>query len=234
MDKRIPVSWSHALKDRLDLVQFHQLMDFVNEAYAQAPNAIFPPKNEIFRALELCPFDQVKVVILGQDPYPTKGHAHGLCFSCDASVYPLPKSLQNIFKELASDLTCSPPSSGDLSHWAEQGVLLLNNCLSVQEGHPLSHANKGWEEFTDTLIQVINEQLSDVVFVLWGKPAQQKAQNVDNKKHAVLIAPHPSPLSAYRGFFGSKPFSTVNSLLEKSGNSPINWVNESINAHLLF
>ena len=139
-----------------------------------------------------------------------------------------------IFKELASDLTCSPPSSGDLSHWAAQGVLLLNNCLSVQEGLPLSHANIGWEEFTDTLIQVINEQLSDVVFVLWGKPAQEKARNVNNKKHAVLIAPHPSPLSAYRGFFGSKPFSTVNSLLEKSGKLPINWVNESINAHLLF
>lgn len=234
MDKRIPVSWSKVLTGKLDENNFEQLMNFVVAAYQEHPGAVFPPENQLFRALELCPFDQLKVVILGQDPYPTKGHAHGLCFSCDASVYPLPKSLQNIFKELASDLTCSPPTSGDLSHWAEQGVLLLNNCLSVQEGLPLSHANKGWEEFTDTLIQVINEQLSDVVFVLWGKPAQEKARNVDNKKHAILIAPHPSPLSAYRGFFGSKPFSTVNSLLEKSGKSPINWVNESINAHLLF
>jgi uracil-DNA glycosylase len=234
MEKYIPLSWSHALQDRLDLVQFQQLMNFVNEAYAQAPNAVFPPKNEIFRALELCPFDQVKVVILGQDPYPTKGHAHGLCFSCAASVHPLPKSLQNIFKELVTDLQCAAPTSGDLAHWAKQGVLLLNNTLTVSEGKPLSHAHKGWEQFTDALIQAVNDELNDVIFVLWGKPAQQKAQNVDNKKHTVLSAPHPSPLSAYRGFFGSKPFSTINSLLEKSGKSPINWVNQEPNELLLF
>ncbi len=219
-------SWSKTLELNLKSEYFDQLMNRINQEYKKNVGSIFPQKIEVFRAFELCPFDRTKVVILGQDPYPTKGHAHGLCFSCDSQVTPLPKSLKNMLKELEDDLKVSAPSHGDLSGWAEQGVLLLNTILTVQEGKPLSHANYGWEQFTNDVIEVINSQLKGVIFVLWGKPAQEKATMIDETKHKVIKAPHPSPLSAYRGFFGSKPFSKINLLLREMGKDEIKWVTE--------
>lgn len=223
MDVSIHSSWKSQLSSYFESQSFQQLARFIKKEYATFPNSIFPKGNQTFRAFDACPFDQVKVVILGQDPYPTRGHAHGLCFSCDESVRPLPKSLQNIFKELEDDLGISSPKNGDLNFWAEQGVLLLNSLLTVREGQPLSHANQGWEQFTDEVIRKIDSELEDVVFVLWGSPAQKKASFVNEQKHFVLRAPHPSPLSSYRGFFGSKPFSTINSHLIAKGKTTINW-----------
>ncbi len=223
MKVSIDQSWKKVLQQSFEAPYFEKLAGFVKEEYQRFPNQIFPEGKHIFRAFDSCPFDQLKVVILGQDPYPTRGHAHGLCFSCDVHVRPLPKSLQNIFKELEDDLGIPAPPNGDLNHWAQQGVLLLNSILTVREGHPLSHANQGWEKFTDDVIQTINDQLEGVIFVLWGSPAQAKASRVDANKHFILKAPHPSPLSAYRGFFGSKPFSTINGILEKNGKTPIKW-----------
>lgn len=223
MKVSIDSSWEKALQKSFDSPSFENLVHFVKQEYGRFPNQIFPEGKYIFRAFNSCPFDQIKVVILGQDPYPTRGHAHGLCFSCDAHVRPLPKSLQNIFKELEDDLGIKAPENGDLNHWANQGVLLLNSLLTVREGQPLSHANQGWERFTDEVIQTINDELEGVIFVLWGSPAQAKASRVNTNKHIILRAPHPSPLSAYRGFFGSKPFSTINGILEKQGKSVIQW-----------
>lgn len=223
MDVRIHESWKEPLKAEFDQPYFQSLVAFVRDAYEQFPGQVFPKGNQIFRAFDACTFDNLKVVILGQDPYPTRGHAHGLCFSCDASVRPLPKSLQNIFKELEDDLGVSAPSNGDLNFWAEQGILLLNSILTVQEGQPLSHANRGWERFTDAVIETINREKTGVIFVLWGSPAQAKAGHVDTNRHHVLRAPHPSPLSAHRGFFGSKPFSRVNAILAEEGKTPIRW-----------
>jgi uracil-DNA glycosylase len=224
MKVSIHPSWEKALHPSFEAPYFEKLAHFVKEEYQRFPNQIFPEGKYIFRAFDSCPFDQIKVVVLGQDPYPTRGHAHGLCFSCDSHVRPLPKSLQNIFKELEDDLRVPAPPNGDLNHWARQGVLLLNSILTVREGQPLSHANQGWEKFTDDVIQTINDQLEGVIFVLWGSPAQAKASRVDSNKHFILKAPHPSPLSAYRGFFGSKPFSTINGILEKRGETGIKWV----------
>lgn len=223
MDVSIHSSWKAHLSTYFESQSFQQLTSFIKQEYISFPNAIFPKGNQIFRAFDACPFDEVKVVILGQDPYPTRGHAHGLCFSCDASVRPLPKSLQNIFKELEDDLGVKAPLNGDLNFWAEQGVLLLNSLLTVREGQPLSHANQGWEQFTDEVIRKIDSELENVVFVLWGSPAQKKAAFVNEQKHLVLRAPHPSPLSSYRGFFGSKPFSKINSHLNEKGKEPIKW-----------
>ncbi len=223
MKVSIDPSWEKALQKSFDSPYFENLVQFVKQEYTRFPNQIFPEGKYIFRAFDSCPFDQLKVVILGQDPYPTRGHAHGLCFSCDAHVRPLPKSLQNIFKELEDDLGIKAPANGDLNHWAKQGVLLLNSLLTVREGQPLSHANHGWEQFTDEVIQTINDQSEGVIFVLWGSPAQAKAARVNTNKHIVLKAPHPSPLSAYRGFFGSKPFSRINGILEKQGKGVIRW-----------
>lgn len=216
-------SWEKALQKSFEAPYFENLVQFVKEEYQRYPNQIFPEGKYIFRAFDSCPFDQIKVVILGQDPYPTRGHAHGLCFSCDAHVRPLPKSLQNIFKELEEDLGIPAPPNGDLNHWANQGVLLLNSLLTVREGQPLSHANQGWEKFTDEVIQTINDHLEGVIFVLWGSPAQAKAARVNPEKHLILKAPHPSPLSAYRGFFGSKPFSKINEILVQRGKTAIKW-----------
>lgn len=228
MTVKIHSSWEKVLRASFESPYFQELVAFVKQAYQTYPTSTFPAGKHIFRAFDACPFDQLKVVILGQDPYPTRGHAHGLCFSCDAHVRPLPKSLQNIFKELEDDLGIPAPQNGDLNHWAEQGVLLLNSILTVYEGQPLSHANKGWERFTDEVIETINRQASGIIFVLWGSPAQAKASRVDTRKHIVLKAPHPSPLSAYRGFFGSKPFSTINRLLKEQGKDEIEWVKSVI------
>jgi uracil-DNA glycosylase len=226
MNVHIDPTWKNLLLQSFGAPYFKELVSFVKQEYQQAPHATFPSGKFIFRAFDTCPFDELKVVILGQDPYPTKGHAHGLCFSCDATVRPLPKSLQNIFKELEDDLGVKAPLNGDLTHWAEQGVLLLNSILTVHEGTPLSHANLGWERFTDEVIEAINHHGNGVIFVLWGAPAQKKGIHIDRTKHHVLIAPHPSPLSSYRGFFGSKPFSKINDLLLQQGKSPIQWTKE--------
>ncbi len=188
-----------------------------------AGDEIFPPVHQYMRAFDLTPFEQVKVVILGQDPYPTKGHANGLAFSVNACVEPLPRSLQNIFKELQDDLGGSPRSTGSLRDWAEQGVLLINNVLTVQEGKPGSHHGWGWEELTEAAIKALNDHRDNLVFVFWGKKAQEKMPLVDRNNHKVIATAHPSPLSARRGFFGSKPFSRTNAYLRKTGQSEIRW-----------
>lgn len=183
---------------------------------------IYPKGSDYFSALNLTPFDQVKVVIVGQDPYHGPGQAHGLCFSVKDPVPP-PPSLENIFKELASDLGVPRPKSGDLTHWAKQGVLLLNSVLTVEAGKAGAHQGKGWETFTDEIISRLNRERSHLVFILWGSYAQKKAQQVDRGRHLVLTSAHPSPLSSYRGFFGSKPFSKTNEYLLKNGIAPIDW-----------
>lgn len=188
---------------------------------------IFPPKGEIFHAFEATPLSEVKVVILGQDPYHGDGQAHGLCFSVRPDVE-IPPSLVNIYQELHDDLGCYIPDNGYLEKWAKQGVLLLNTVLTVRAHQANSHRGIGWEEFTDAAIRILNAQDRPIVFILWGRPAQQKEAMLDNPKHLILKAPHPSPLSAYRGFFGSRPFSKTNDFLVKNGLSPIDWQIESL------
>lgn len=183
---------------------------------------IFPEHKHWFNALNSTPLDQVKVVILGQDPYPTPGHAHGLCFSVLADVKPIPKSLNNIYKELNEDLGINN-QHGNLQNWAIQGVLLLNSVLTVESGQANSHKGRGWEIFTDKIISVVNELERPLVFVLWGASAQKKGVMIDEQRHLVIRSPHPSPLSAYRGFLGSKPFSQINSFLLGNGNNEIDW-----------
>ena len=223
MDVKIESSWEALLSEEFEKPYFQQLVDFVKAEYASYPGQIFPNGNQIFRAFDACPFDDLKVIILGQDPYPTKGHAHGLCFSVEPDVRPLPKSLQNIYKEIESDLGVECPPHGELVRWAEQGVLLLNAVLTVREGSPGAHSGKGWEMFTDAVIQLINERKKNVVYLLWGSHAQKKALCVDTSANLVLKAPHPSPLSAYRGFFGSKHFSKTNAYLLEHGKKAIEW-----------
>lgn len=224
MNVKINDTWKVALSNEFEKPYFKNLIDFVKDEYARFPNQIFPKGSQIFRAFDACPFDQLKVVILGQDPYPTRGHAHGLCFSCDAHVRPLPKSLQNIFRELESDLGIKAPDNGDLNYWAEQGVLLLNSILTVREGKPQSHQGKGWEKFTDAVIQKISDEKEGVVFMLWGGYAKNKGKSIDREKHYVLESGHPSPMSANQGlWFGNKHFSKANTYLEKHGKSPIHW-----------
>jgi len=223
MEMHLEESWKTALSSELEKPYFAELMRFVKHEYTQKENSVFPKDDQIFRALNLCPISKVKVVILGQDPYPTKGHAHGLCFSVEEHVRPLPKSLTNIFKELESDLSISIPENGSLIHWAEQGVLLLNTVLTVEEGKPESHAKRGWELFTDAVIRALNERSEGIVYLLWGSKAQEKAIKVDADKNLILKTVHPSPLSAYRGFFGSKHFSKTNEYLIRLGKEPINW-----------
>lgn len=191
-------------------------------AEGRAGTMIHPKPDEWFRAFNHTPLDQVRVVILGQDPYPTPGHANGLCFSVRPEVRPLPKSLLNIFKELADDLGIEN-HNGDLTHWADQGVLLLNAVLTVASGQPASHRGWGWEQLTDAAIRVLAEQARPIVFVFWGAQAQQKARYIHRPEHLVIKSPHPSPLSAYRGFFGSKPFSRINGFLQSYGLDPIDW-----------
>ena len=187
-----------------------------------AGKTIYPPGHEIFKAFELTPFDQVKVVILGQDPYHGYGQAHGLSFSVRHGV-PKPPSLQNIFAEMSSDLGIAPPPHGNLEHWANAGVLLLNSCLTVAHGQAASHAGKGWEKFTDAVIDQLNQHRQHLVFILWGNKAQQKGVKIDRNSHLVLESAHPSPLAAHSGFFGSSPFSKANTYLEQHGIAPVMW-----------
>jgi uracil-DNA glycosylase len=216
-------SWLTVLDTEFQKSYITELWNRVEQAYEQFPEQIFPVKDEIFNAFNFCSFESVKVVIIGQDPYPTKGHAHGLCFSVDKDVKPLPKSLMNVFKELETDLNQSAPSMGNLEHWAKQGVLLLNTALTVKEGEAGSHTKLGWDRFTDAVINVLNSQKSHVVYILWGSKAQKKGVQLDRSQNLVIESPHPSPLSSYRGFFGSKPFSKTNAYLISVGKEGINW-----------
>ena len=220
MNVRIDESWRQVLQPEFDKPYFELLTSFVRQAYAT--RQCFPPAGQIFRAFDLCPFDQVRVVIIGQDPYHDVNQAHGLCFSVQDGV-PIPPSLVNIYKELQRDLGMSVPASGNLTHWAEQGVLLLNATLTVEAHKAGSHQGKGWEELTDAAIQALNKQRSNIVFMLWGSYAQRKGQFIDRKRHLVLTAVHPSPLSAYRGFIGCGHFSQANHYLQQHGLAPINW-----------
>jgi len=214
-------SWSESLLPELQKDYMLSLKSFLREEKDRG-KTIFPHSSLWFNALNTTPLDKVKVVILGQDPYPTPGHAHGLCFSVMPDVKPIPKSLINIYKELKDDLGIDN-TNGNLQSWAEQGVLLLNSVLTVQSGNANSHQGKGWEQFTDKIVSTINEVDRPIVFVLWGAYAQKKGAVIDESKHLVIRSPHPSPLSAYRGFFGSKPFSIINKYLTQNGLQAINW-----------
>lgn len=221
MDVKIEASWKEVLAPAFKRHSFLQLVTHI-KAETAAGATIYPPGSLLFNAFSQTPFHQVKVVILGQDPYHGPGQAHGLSFSVPNGV-PFPPSLQNIFKEIVDDIGGDMPVSGNLTHWAQQGVLLLNAVLSVRANEPASHANIGWMEFTDSVISTLSEQKQGLVFLLWGKFAQDKQVLIDETRHFVLKAPHPSPLSAYRGFLGCKHFSRTNALLVQQGLSPINW-----------
>ena len=213
-------TWNEILAEEMQKDYYQELQAFVQKRRAEV--RVFPEEKNVFNALELTPFESVKVVILGQDPYHGFGQAHGLSFSVQKGI-PLPPSLRNIYKELQEDIGGEFPTEGDLSHWAKQGVLLLNTVLTVEEGNANSHKGKGWERLTNRLIESLNELKHPVIFILWGKPAQDKEKLIINPNHVILKAPHPSPLSAYRGFFGSKPFSRVNDILIQQGQTPIRW-----------
>ena len=213
-------TWNEILAEEMQKDYYQELQTFVQKRRAEV--RVFPEEKNVFNALELTPFESVKVVILGQDPYHGFGQAHGLSFSVQKGI-PLPPSLKNIYKELQEDIGGELPTEGDLSHWAKQGVLLLNTVLTVEEGNANSHKRKGWERLTNRLIESLNELKHPVIFILWGKPAQDKEKLITNSNHVILKAPHPSPLSAYRGFFGSKPFSRVNDILIQQGQTPIRW-----------
>lgn len=221
-DIQLENSWLSQLEQEFEQPYMQQLKAFLLSEKQQGKQ-ILPKGSLWFNALNSTPFDQVKVVILGQDPYPTPGHAHGLSFSVLPDVQPLPKSLLNINKELLDDLGVDNRHCGYLQPWADQGVLLLNAVLTVEAGKPGAHQNKGWEKFTDVIVHKLAEQRDHLVFILWGAYAQKKGKFIDREKHLVLESPHPSPLSAYRGFFGSKPFSKSNTYLQNIGKSPINW-----------
>ena len=220
MQVKIEKSWQEVLQTEFDKPYFENLVGFVKQEYAS--NTIFPPAGQIFNAFNTCPFNNVKVVILGQDPYHGPGQAHGLCFSVNDGIQ-FPPSLQNIFKEITSDLGIPAPKTGNLTRWAEQGVLLLNATLTVRASLAGSHQGKGWEEFTDAVIKIISEKAENVVFILWGSYAIKKKSLINASKHCILTAPHPSPLSSYRGFFGCKHFSQTNTYLTSKGKTPINW-----------
>ena len=213
-------TWNEILAEEMEKDYYQELQAFVQKRRAEV--RVFPEEKNVFNALELTPFESVKVVILGQDPYHGFGQAHGLSFSVQKGI-PLPPSLRNIYKELQEDIGGELPTEGDLSHWAKQGVLLLNTVLTVEEGNANSHKGMGWERLTNRLIESLNELKHPVIFILWGKPAQDKEKLITNSNHVILKAPHPSPLSAYRGFFGSKPFSRVNDILIQQGQTPIRW-----------
>jgi uracil-DNA glycosylase len=223
MELNIDKSWNKVLEDEFEKPYFKDLKNFLDNEKTLFTDSIFPDDQFIFRAFNECPLDKVKVVIIGQDPYPTKGNADGLCFSVQENVKPFPKSLVNIFKEIESDLNIPFPSNGSLERWSKQGVLLLNSVLSVREGEAGSHSNKGWEIFTDSVISKINENRDEVVYLLWGTKAQEKGKCIDLLKNCVLTSVHPSPLSSYRGFFGCKHFSKANEYLVLKNKKIINW-----------
>ena len=220
IDPRIHESWKNLLLDEFSQPYFLALKDFLVEE--KKNHVVYPPGNKIFAALDHTPFDRVKVVILGQDPYHGQGQAHGLCFSVPRGIKP-PPSLVNIFKELNSDLGIPIPPHGNLEAWARQGVLLLNATLTVRANQARSHQNKGWEQFTDSIIRRLSEQKEGLVFILWGRFAQAKEDLVDARKHHILKAAHPSPFSAHSGFFGCQHFSRTNKILEGHGLDPVNW-----------
>jgi uracil-DNA glycosylase len=220
MDVKIASTWKERLSAQFEQPYFHDLTNFVKQEYLTG--VVYPPGKEIFRAFDRCDFNAIKVVIIGQDPYHGPGQANGLCFSVRDGVR-LPPSLVNIFKEIQKDLGKPIPSSGDLERWADQGVLLLNATLTVRAGTPGSHQNKGWETFTDAIIKTISDEKENVVFLLWGAYAQKKGEVIDRSKHLVLMSAHPSPFSADRGFFGSKPFSKTNGYLKSKGIPEIDW-----------
>ncbi len=220
MDVQIDQSWKELLDGEFERPYFKELTDFVRTEYSR--NRVFPPGSQIFRAFDLCPVDKVKVVILGQDPYHGPGQANGLCFSVNDKI-PFPPSLVNIFKEIQTDTGKPIPENGDLTRWAEQGVLLLNATLTVKARQAGSHQNRGWEEFTDTAARLLAEQKEHIVFMLWGSYAQKKGAFIDTNRHLVLKSPHPSPLSAYRGFFGNSHFSRANTYLQQQGLTAIDW-----------
>lgn len=217
--------WQEALKDEFQKDYYKKLYVKVREEYQT--QVIFPPAEDIFNAFHYTPLNEVKVVIFGQDPYHNVGQAHGLCFSVKKGV-DIPPSLVNIYKELQEDIGCDIPNHGDLTAWAKQGVLMMNTVLTVRAHQANSHQGIGWEEFTNAAIRVLNEQDRPIVFILWGRPAQMKRRMLTNPKHLILEAPHPSPLSSYRGFFGSKPFSKTNAFLKANGVKGIDW--SAINA----
>jgi uracil-DNA glycosylase len=214
-------SWRDVLAEEKAKPYFKEALAFV-ERERRAGKTIYPPNADVFNAFQFTPFDRVKVVILGQDPYHGPGQAHGLCFSVRPGI-PFPPSLHNIFKEISADLKTPPPKDGCLERWAHQGVLLLNAVLTVEGGKPQSHAGIGWEQFTDQVVRVLNEERRGLVFLLWGSPAQKKGAIIDPSRHHVLKCPHPSPLSASRGFFGCRHFSKANELLSAQGLEPIVW-----------
>lgn len=217
--------WLEPLKPEFSKQYYRDLYQKVVEEYKT--HLIFPPSDDIFNAFALTPLKDVKVVIIGQDPYHNVGQAHGLCFSVRPDVE-IPPSLVNIYKELHDDLGCYVPNNGYLVKWAKQGVLLLNTVLTVRAHQANSHRGMGWEQFTDAAIRILNEEDRPIVFILWGSPAQTKKKMLNNPRHLILEAPHPSPLSAYRGFFGSRPFSKTNTFLEENGLKPIDWQIENV------
>ncbi len=222
MDVKINDSWKQVLKEEFEKPYFEQIVNFLKTERA-ADKTTFPSGPNIFNAFNKTPFDKVKVVILGQDPYHGVGQAHGLSFSVPPGVK-IPPSLQNIFKEIKADIGVeNPPNFGDLTHWAEQGILLLNAALTVRDGEPMSHAKIGWAQFTDAVIKTISDKKENVIFLLWGKFAQDKQVLINTDSHYILKAAHPSPLSAHNGFFGCKHFSKTNEILVKHGENPIDW-----------
>lgn len=216
--------WREKLAGEFEKTYYKELVFFLRQEDEKA--TVYPPKDDRFNAYNMTPFENVKVVILGQDPYHGANQAHGLSFSVK-QTHMLPPSLKNIYKELVDDIGCSMPKEGDLTSWAEQGVFLLNAVLSVRATEAGSHQQKGWERFTDATIKLLNDEREHLVFILWGKPAQRKEKLIDAEKHLILKAPHPSPLSVYRGFFGSKPFSKSNDYLRANGIGPIEWCLDS-------
>lgn len=220
MDVRIAEDWKEILQEEFDKPYFEELTRFVRSEYAAGQ--IFPAGRNIFRAFDKCPFETLKVVVIGQDPYHGVGQANGLCFSVNDGV-PFPPSLQNIFQEIRDDVGTPVPSSGNLDRWAEQGVLLLNSVLTVRAHQAASHAGRGWEQFTDAVVRIIAERKQELVYMLWGSYAQRKGQMADPSRNLILKSVHPSPLSVYRGFFGCRHFSQANAYLESVGKTPIVW-----------
>ncbi len=220
MDVRIAEDWKEILQGEFDKPYFEELTRFVRSEYAAGQ--IFPAGRNIFRAFDKCPFETLKVVVIGQDPYYGVGQANGLCFSVNDGV-PFPPSLQNIFQEIRDDVGTPVPSSGNLDRWAEQGVLLLNSVLTVRAHQAASHAGRGWEQFTDAVVRIIAERKQELVYMLWGSYAQRKGQMADPSRNLILKSVHPSPLSVYRGFFGCRHFSQANAYLESVGKTPIVW-----------